>query len=184
MSQENVEIVKRVQASGVDLAELFRASTVPDPSVIGIDLTAFDSDFETEFIAHRVFGSIRPRASHGLQGFVEGWRDWLQPWESYYIEAEEFIDAGDEVVSLTRVLAQTTRDAVAVKHRPAAVWSLREGKIVRVRFYLDRGKPSKPPGCGSSGGGRSPLLRARARRGRACGRIRRQGLPKVPGPRP
>ena len=60
------------------------------------------------------------------------------PWESYYIEAEEFIDAGEEVVTLTRVLAQTTRDSVAVEHRPAAVWSLRQGKIVRVRFYLER----------------------------------------------
>jgi ketosteroid isomerase-like protein len=138
MSQENVEVVKRVQASGVDLAELFRASTVPNPSASEIDLTAFESDFETEFIARGAIGSLQPTTSLGLQGFVEGWRDWLEPWESYYIEAEEFIDAGDEVVSLTRVRAQTTRDAVAVEHRPGAVWSLREGKIVRVRFFLDR----------------------------------------------
>jgi ketosteroid isomerase-like protein len=138
MSQENVEMVKRVQPSGVDLVPLFRASTPPDPAATGIDVTAFASDFETEFIARRIFGSTRPSTFHGLQGFAESWRDWLEPWESYYIEAEEFIDAGEEVVSLTRVLAQTTRDAVAVEHRPAAVWSVREGKIVRVRFYLER----------------------------------------------
>jgi ketosteroid isomerase-like protein len=138
MSQENVELVKRVQPSGVDLVPLFRTSTAPDPSATGIDLTAFASDFETEFIAHRTFGSIRPSTFHGIRGFAESWRDWLEPWESYYIEAEEFIDAGEEVVSLTRVLAQTTRDAVAVEHRPGAVWSVREGKIVRVRFYLER----------------------------------------------
>jgi ketosteroid isomerase-like protein len=138
MSQENVEVVKSVQPSGIDLVELFRASRAPDPSATGIDLTAFESDFETEFIARRAFGSIRPNVSRGLQGFVESWRDWLEPWESYYVEAEGFIDAGDEVVSLTRVLAQTTRDAVAVEHRPGAVWSVREGKIVCVRFYLER----------------------------------------------
>jgi len=138
MSQENVEIVKRVQASGVDLAEVFRASTLPDPAATGIDLTAFDQNFETEFIARRSAGAVRPGVSHGLQGFAEAWRDWLEPWESYYIEAEEFIDAGDEVVSLTRVQARTTRDAVAIEHRPGAVWSLRGGKIVRVRFFLGR----------------------------------------------
>jgi len=138
MSRENVEIVKRVQQSGVDLVPLFRTSTAPDPSATGIDLTAFASDFETEFISRRTFGSIRSRTFQGLQGFADSWRDWLEPWESYYIEAEEFIDAGEEVVSLTRVLAQTTRDSVAVEHRPAAVWSVREGKIVRVRFYLER----------------------------------------------
>ena len=93
-----------------------------------------------------MFGSIQPSTSRGLQGFAEAWRDWLEPWESYYIEAEEFIDAGDEVVSLTRVLAQTTRDAVAVEHRPAAVWSLRAGKIARVRFYLDRGEAIEAAG--------------------------------------
>jgi ketosteroid isomerase-like protein len=138
MSQENVEIVKRVQASGVDLAELFRASTLPDPAATGIDLTAFDPNFETEFIARRSAGAVQPSVSHGLLGFAEGWRDWLEPWESYYIEAEEFIDAGDQVVSLTRVRAKTTRDAVAVEHRPAALWSLRDGRITRVQFYLHR----------------------------------------------
>jgi ketosteroid isomerase-like protein len=139
MSRENVEIVKRVQASGVDLAGLFQASTLPDPAATGIDLAAFDSNFQTEFIARRAAGgSIPPRVARGLLGFAESWRDWLEPWESYYIEVEEFIDAGDEVVSLTRVRAKTTRDAVAVEHRPGAVWSLRDGRIVRVRFYLDR----------------------------------------------
>jgi len=138
MSQENVEIVKRVQPSGIDLVQLFRSSTAPDPSATGIDLSAFESDFETEFISHRVFGSIQPNVSHGFHGFIENWRDWLEPWERYYIEVEEFIDAGDEVVSLSRVLAKTTREAVAVEHRPAAVWSVREDKIVRVRFYLER----------------------------------------------
>ncbi len=146
MSQENVELVKRVQPSGVDLAALFRASTLPDPSSTGIDLTAFQSDFETEFIASRAFGSIRPRTSVGLEGFAEAWRDWLEAWESYYIEVEEFIDAGDVVVSLTRVRAQTTRDEVAVEHRPAALWSLRGGKIARVRFYLDREEALKAAG--------------------------------------
>ena len=77
---------------------------------------------------------MRPSVTRGLLGFAESWRDWLEPWSSYYIEAEEFIDAGDEVVSLTRVRARTTRDAVAVEHRPGAVWSLRDSKIVRRRF--------------------------------------------------
>ena len=138
MSKENVEIVKRVQISGIDLVQLLRASTAPDPSVTGIDLSVFENDFETEFIATRAFGDIQPSTSHGLEGFVKSWRDWLEPWESYYIEAEEFIDVGDEVVSLSRVLGKTTRDAVAVEHRPAAVWSIRSGKIIRVRCYLDR----------------------------------------------
>jgi ketosteroid isomerase-like protein len=137
MSQENVEIVKRVQPSGVDLAALFHASTLPDPLATGVDLSAFASDFETEFVAQHAI-SMTPPVARGLQGFVDGWRDWLEPWESYYVEAEEFIDAGDVVVSLSRVRARSARDSAPVEHRPAALWTVREGRIIRVRFYLER----------------------------------------------
>jgi ketosteroid isomerase-like protein len=135
MSRENVEIVKRVQASGIDMVDLFRSSTVPDFFEIGIDLTLFESDFETQFIARG--GTIAP-STQGLEGFAEAWGDWLEPWEIYFIEVEEFIDAGDEVVSLVRVHAQTARDEVPIEHRPAALWSVRAGRIARVRFYLER----------------------------------------------
>jgi ketosteroid isomerase-like protein len=134
MSQENVDVVKRVLLDGIDLVALFGASAPPDPSTTGIDLTAFDEEFETEFI----LGSRGPTSVRGLEGFIDGWRDWLEPYDSYYIEVEELIDAGEQVVSLSRVVGQTTRDGVAVEHRPAAVWSLRDEKIVRVRFFLDR----------------------------------------------
>ncbi len=141
MSQENVEIVKRAQPkgleTGVDMVRMFRGSTALDPTAMGIDVTAYESDFEVEFIASEAGASIRP-VSRGPQGFAEGWRDWLEPWESYSIEIEEVIDAGDDVVSLVRVQARTARDAVPVEHRPAAVWSVRDSKIVRVRFYLER----------------------------------------------
>jgi ketosteroid isomerase-like protein len=138
MSQENVDVVKRVLLDGIDLAALFDAPDPPDPSTTGIDLTAFDDDFETEFIATRVFGRVEPRVWRGLSGFAESWRDWLEPYDTYYIEVEGLIDAGEQVVSLTRAVGQTTRDGVAVEHRPGAVWSLREGRIVRVRFFLER----------------------------------------------
>ena len=143
MSQENVEIVNRAQPSGVDMVQLFRGATAPDLADIGIDVTAFESDFEVEFIS--AGGSMRP-ASHGPEALAEAWRDWLEAWESYYLEVEEVIDAGDQVVSLVRVRAQTTRDAVAVEHRPAALWSVREGKIARVRFYLEREKALEAAG--------------------------------------
>ena len=134
MSQQNVEVVKAVQPTGVDMVALFQA---PDMAVseLGIDVTAFEDDFETEFIA--TAGSIRP-GSRGLQGFAEAWTDWLEPWHSYHIEVEDHLDAGEEVVSLVLVRAQTVRGSVPVEHKPAAIWSVRGGKVTRVRFYLER----------------------------------------------
>jgi ketosteroid isomerase-like protein len=74
----------------------------------------------------------------GVEGLVEGWRDWLGPSSSYELEVEELVDGGEVVVSFVHVRAITARDGVSVEHRPAAVWTVREGRVARVAFYLDR----------------------------------------------
>jgi len=145
MSRENVEIIKRVQADGVDMVEMFRGSAEAD--FAATDLALFEDDCEIEFVAGPR-GPVGPAPSVGLHGFADAWREWLEPWDSYYVEVEEFIDVGDEVVSLVRVSARTTRDGVAIEHRPAAVWSVREGKVARVRFYLHRPEALEAAGLG------------------------------------
>ena len=148
MSQENVEIVRRAQPDAVDMVKLFRASNDPDaavtPPAVGIDVTVFDDDFEVEFISG-VAGSLRP-PSRGPQGFSEAWLDWLEPWQSYYVEIEDILDAGNEVVSLVHIRAKAAPEAVPVEHRSAAVWSLRDRKIIGIRFYLEREKALEAAG--------------------------------------
>ncbi len=137
MSQDNVEVVKRAHPDGVDLVQLFRDFTAPDAPGTGIDLTAYESECQVAFNSRRT-AALGPPSSSGLLGLAEGWRDWLEPWETYYIEVEEFIDGGDEIVSLARVRAQSARGGVPVEHTPAAVWSVRAGKVAGVQFYLER----------------------------------------------
>ena len=69
---------------------------------------------------------------------LEGWRDWLAPYESYRVYSEDFLEAGDDVVALNRILAKTRRDGVVIEHFPAAVWTIEDGKVVRIRFFLER----------------------------------------------
>src|SRR5689334_24755258 len=38
----------------------------------------------------------------GLEGLRAAWLDWLEPWESYRVEVEDVIDAGDDAVVLVR----------------------------------------------------------------------------------
>ena len=58
---------------------------------------------------------------------------------SYRYEVEDYLDAGGgEVVMLVQVRAVTRRDGVAVEHAPAVVCRVRDDRIVRVDFYLDR----------------------------------------------
>ena len=74
----------------------------------------------------------------GPAGLAAGWTDWLEPYDSYVIEIEDFVDAGDYVYMPVRVHARTRRDGVAVDHAPAAVCQMRDGRPARVAFYLDR----------------------------------------------
>jgi ketosteroid isomerase-like protein len=134
MSQENVELVKRFQPSGLDLVEVFSAG--PDQLVSGGGAELFTDDFEVAVIAGAAGGqNLQARGPDGLAAI---WLEWLTPWRSYRLDVEEFIDAGDAIVVFARVQARTERDGVLVQHSPAAIWRIREGKIAAIHFYFER----------------------------------------------
>jgi hypothetical protein len=134
VSRENVELVKALHPTGVDLVELFGG---PDSSDLWADPGPFSDDLEVQWISSQL--SEQQQVEYqGLDGFLEGWRDWLAPWASYRMDVVDVLDAGDDVVAFVRVKCRTARDDVAVEHAPASVWTLRDGKVTRIRFYLDR----------------------------------------------
>ena len=93
-------------------------------------------DLEVEFLPHALGGGL---AGAGLSGLIEAWREWLEPYESYVITREHAEAVGDDQVLMdVRVRARTHRDGVAVEHTPAALATIRDGILVRLRFYLER----------------------------------------------
>ena len=132
---ENVELIKSILPEEIDLAEVING---PDPGQMfaGVPKGRVAPDLEVLFAPPQSGGP--GLAYKGLEGLVEGWRDWLLPWHSYWMRAEEFIEAGDNVVVHVRVAARTERDGVAVEHSPSSVWTVKDGRIVAVRFYLER----------------------------------------------
>jgi len=146
MSQDNVEIVRTLQpSSGVDLVEVFEGGRFKQVPAFADPRGLFDPDFESSFIAGESAGSTT-LSYRGVQGFVEGWREWLAAWESYRLETEDFIDRGDKVVVTVRARARTRRGGVEMQHAPAAVWTLDNGRVVRIEFYLDRAEALKVAG--------------------------------------
>src|SRR5580765_1639468 len=103
MSQENVDLVTALQPSGVDLVAVTSGEEpfgeVPD--------SLFEADFRCSFTAAGARAEIGPYS--GVEGLVTAWRDWLEPWETYEIEAERFLDVGDRVVAFVRVRGRTRR---------------------------------------------------------------------------
>jgi ketosteroid isomerase-like protein len=144
MSRENVELVKRVQPSGVDLVELF-ADDSEGLAVSGEDEARFDDDFEVRFISEYTSGPTELEGQ-GAEGLAAAWQEWLTPFKSYRLELEEVIDAGENVVTFVRIDARTERDDVLMRHEPAAIWRFREGKLVGLHFYLDRAEALEAAG--------------------------------------
>jgi ketosteroid isomerase-like protein len=140
MSQENLELVKMLQPSDIELV----AATSQEGVFGGLPDSLFASNLESSFTAED--GQTRLGPFYGVDGLAAGWRDWLEPWESYEIRAEEFLDAGDRVVAFVQARGRTQRDGVAVEHSPAAVWTLLDGKVSAIEFYLDRREALKAVG--------------------------------------
>ena len=147
MSQENVEIVKLVHPpSGTDLAQWFGAETDAESRFRAAE-ALFDPGFE--FIAddaQAIAQTIAP-VGHGLSELATAWREWMRPWEAYRTEVEGFVDAGeDRVVVLVRDYGRLRGSANEVETVGGAVWTVRDGRIARIEFFLDRRKALEAAG--------------------------------------
>jgi ketosteroid isomerase-like protein len=144
MSRENVELVRRLQPTGgIDLVEVFSAGFEAQ-AALDPDGELMHPDLEVQFIARGE--QLEGRVYHGLAGFAQGWREWLQAWTSYRIDVDDFVDVGAKVVTLVRVAARTARDDVLMHHTPGAVWTIRDGKVASIHFYFDRSEALKAAG--------------------------------------
>jgi len=119
MSQENVEIVRRgyehLRRTGELLWELIdQEISVHDPP-IGPD----------------------SRVWHGHDGLRAAFANVEQSFDDYGFEAEEFHDAGNEVVVFVRLHGRGMESGIEVEAPVAHLWTLRDGKGVRIRV-LDR----------------------------------------------
>jgi ketosteroid isomerase-like protein len=71
---------------------------------------------------------------------------WLENWDQYESDPEQFIEAGDEVVVFTHLCggliyeADRKRSRVEIEERVADVFSLQDGRITQLRFYVERDK--------------------------------------------
>jgi ketosteroid isomerase-like protein len=131
MSEENVELVRNALfRSPLDLVAVFvdgQFTELFDPNL-------FHTDFEVAFAQP----SGPPTDYIGMQGLIEGWRDWLTPWATYAVDVKDFLDAGDVVVAFAVLRGETRRDRVKIEQQAAALATVADGKIKRLEFHLDR----------------------------------------------
>ena len=92
----------------------------------------FDPSFE---------GTVRlpgmaPVTVLGLDGLRSVIRGWLSQWASFQVEIDDVIENGAFVVMVYRATARRHRDAPEEERRRTALWTLRDGLIVRGDFNI------------------------------------------------
>ena len=71
----------------------------------------------------------------GLDGLVEYLRTWLEPFSEYYVEALDYVDAGDCVLIPSRQWGVGGVSGARVELELTTLYEVRDGRITRVHQY-------------------------------------------------
>jgi ketosteroid isomerase-like protein len=135
MSQENVEVVRRAFDA--------LASASYDPRRVA-DFFKF-VDPEVEYDISRT--NPETAVYRGRDGVSKALQQWLDTWDDYEAEAQEFIDAGpDRVVTVIRERGKLKGSDAWVEHTRGAVWAVRDHRIVRYEEHQDRSRALQAAG--------------------------------------
>jgi ketosteroid isomerase-like protein len=113
MSQENVEIVRRFLSVDVDAALPYA-----DPGIVWNPV---------EELPTQGHDAVRASLAH-----------WKAEWDDYKVMPEEFEDMGASVVVTVRLRGRGRGSGVEVDARFYDVYTLRDGKIVRMDQFTER----------------------------------------------
>jgi ketosteroid isomerase-like protein len=137
MSPRNVEIIRG----------MYEAWLRKDPAV----LEAIDEDIELHPDPEAYWVGVE-RTYRGHGGLAEYMRSVYEAFEDYRPEIESLLDAGDRVVTLAIEHGRGRGSGVAVASASTAhVWTMRDGRAVRLDLYLDRGRALEAVGLDAQG---------------------------------
>jgi hypothetical protein len=145
MSQQDVELVRQWEAmlpSGTELKSAF-----DDDEFLSRMRQIVDSEATTRFVDAEggPLGDNEPER-RGFEGLQAGWGEWLEAWEEFRIEYEEYLDAGEGTVLVLVKLSGRTSAGVDISHPGAAVFSIRAGQMLSMEFYMDREQARRDAG--------------------------------------
>jgi ketosteroid isomerase-like protein len=133
MSQENVEVVRRIY----------------DAAARRDDETPFE--FYAEDIVWDLSNSGRSLLSpqpiyYGHDGVRQAWRDGLSVFDEVDYELEELVDAGDRVLAVIHEQEIGRASGAPVEAAHLAVWTLADGKVTQLQVFDDRHQALKAAG--------------------------------------
>jgi ketosteroid isomerase-like protein len=130
MSQENVEVIMRAM-------EAYRAGGF----AAGRDYLHPNFEMVRAGVQFTESGTYR-----GYEAASESMLDYIGAFDEYRAEPEEYIDAGDHVVVAQTELGRARRSSVELSETWYAVFTLRDGKILRLQWFGDRAQALEAAG--------------------------------------
>ena len=122
MSEENVRVVR-------SFYDAWAQGDLPGP----IELM----DPAIEYVNPE--GAVEPGTRRGVSAFGEAVARVFEGWETWHAEPEEFRAVGDEVAVVLRYRARGRGSGVEVDGRESALWTVRNGKVVRYAWFHEPG---------------------------------------------
>ena len=151
MSQEDVELVTGALAEvigedgTVDMIGLARRP--PARFAAAVDPSA-DIRFFTA--GGRTLGEMRGPFV-GIDGFLAGWREWTEPFDTFTAAIERIEDGGDgRVLILVETRARLRGGGPEVTDHTAVLYTLSEGRIIGINHYLDQDDARRAAGLAST----------------------------------
>jgi ketosteroid isomerase-like protein len=122
MSQENVEMVRRAYDAWNSQQALPALEAYLSP-----DFEFVNPDY-----------AIEPGTRRGYQGLVAVVEAVDAAFAEYSHDPHELIDAGDKVLALVTFRARGRQGGVEMRVDEQHVWTLEDGKVVRLEWFHDR----------------------------------------------
>ena len=73
----------------------------------------------------------------GVEGAKQFNVEWAAAWDDLEFEVEEYIDAGERVVVILSQRGRSKATGIPVDMRFAQVWTLRDGRAIRMQMYAN-----------------------------------------------
>jgi ketosteroid isomerase-like protein len=120
MSQENVELVRRIYASWAP------GSSPSESNLLHPDIEWVNPS-----------NALEPGTRTGIEAFTSITEGLDATIRDLRMDVERFIDAGDRVVAIATMRGHGSASGVEVERRHGSVWTIRDRKAVRFQWFYE-----------------------------------------------
>lgn len=89
--------------------------------------------------------AVAPRGQKKVADYLQSW---LQSWDEYSAELEDFRQEGERVIALVRSRARGIGSRFDTESETADIFGVENGRIKQLRLYVDRKEALKEAGQG------------------------------------